>query len=78
MRSCAFSTLTAWRAARIATAGSVTFTPPIARRSADQSTTSRTERPTHAAIRLLSRPVLRAALTTVSPIRAGAPMPAEA
>ena len=76
MRSCAFSTLTASRAARIATAGSARLALPTARRSAGQSMVSRSEREIHAVMRLLIRPVLRAALATVSPTRAGTPAPA--
>ena len=52
--------------------------PLTARCSADQSTTSRSERVIQAAMLLPIRPVLRAALTTVSPTRAGAATPAVA
>ena len=75
---CAFSTLTASRAARTAAAGWVMLALPRVRRSAVQSTTSRTDRLIHVAIWLLMRPVLRAALTTVSPTRAGTAAPAVA
>ncbi len=74
-RSWAFSTLTASRAARTAAAGSVIDAPLMARESALQSTISRTDRLIHAVIRLPIRPVLRAALTSVSPARAGAARP---
>ncbi len=51
---------------------------PSARLNFDQSMTSRAVRLSQVAIWLLMRPVLRAALTTVSPTRAGAPAPSVA
>jgi hypothetical protein len=75
-RPSALSTFTASRAARTAAAGSVTEAP--ARLTADQSTTSRSERLMKSAIRPPSRPAFRAALTAVRPSRAGVAAPTDA
>ena len=75
IRPPAFSIFTASRAARTASAGCVIDTCDKARRRPEVSTTPRSERPTHSAVRAPMRPVLRAALISDSPIRAGAPMP---
>ena len=78
-RSSAFSTFTASRTARTATAGSVRDAP--ASRLA-QSPTSRPRRASNVRSnsprRALRRPVLRAAFTTDRPTRAGEPAPSEA
>ena len=71
IRPSAFSAFTTVRASRSAVVGLAIAAP--ARLSADQSTTSRSERPIQSDMRALRRPVLRAAFTAERPMRAGPP-----